>query len=80
MHPFICPKESFEFIKIVSYSVWAAIIEQYIDRVDYKQQKFLSTNSEAWKFNLKMLAIWCLCMQVRKQQSELDMEQQTGSK
>ena len=57
MHPFICPKESFEFIKIVSYSVWAAIIEQYIDRVDYKQQKFLSTNSEAWKFNLKMLAI-----------------------
>ena len=38
--------------------------------------KFLKT----WAYQTTWLASWETCMQVRKQQLELDMEQQTGSK
>ena len=37
-------------------------------------------NSERWEYQTTWLASWEICMQVRKQQLELDMEQQTGSK
>ena len=33
-----------------------------------------------WEFQTTWPASWEICMQVRKQQLELDMEQQTGSK
>jgi len=33
-----------------------------------------------WEYQTTLPASWEICMQVRKQQSELDMEQQTGSK
>ena len=33
-----------------------------------------------WEYQTTLLASWEICMQVRKQQLELDMEQQTGSK
>jgi len=33
-----------------------------------------------WEYQATWLASWEICMQVRKQQLELDMEQQTGSK
>ena len=33
-----------------------------------------------WKYQTTWLASWETCMQVRKQQLELDVEQQTGSK
>ena len=33
-----------------------------------------------WKYQTTWAASWETCMQVRKQQLELDMEQQTGSK
>ena len=33
-----------------------------------------------WKYQTTWSASWEICMQVRKQQLELDMEQQTGSK
>ena len=33
-----------------------------------------------WKYQTTWPASWDICMQVRKQQLELDMEQQTGSK
>ena len=32
-----------------------------------------------WEYQTTWLASWEICMQVRKQQLELDMEQQTGS-
>ena len=47
------------------------------DRVDY---------IKLWKFLQEMgivttwLAFWQICLQVKKQQLQLDMEQQTGSK
>ena len=33
-----------------------------------------------WEYQITWFASWEICMQVRKQQLELDMEQQTGSK
>ena len=33
-----------------------------------------------WEYQITWPASWDICMQVRKQQLELDMEQQTGSK
>jgi len=33
-----------------------------------------------WEYQTTWLASWEICMQVRKQQLELDMEQETGSK
>ena len=37
-------------------------------------------NSERWEYQTTWPASWEICMQVKKQQLELDMEQQTGSK
>ena len=37
-------------------------------------------NSERWKYQTTWPTSWETCMQVRKQQLELDREQQTGSK
>ena len=33
-----------------------------------------------WEYQITLLVSWETCMQVKKQQLELDMEQQTGSK
>ena len=33
-----------------------------------------------WEYQTTVPASWEICMQIKKQQSELDMEQQTGSK
>ena len=33
-----------------------------------------------WDYQATLSASWEICMQVKKQQLELDMEQQTGSK
>ena len=35
---------------------------------------------KSWEYQTAWVASWETCMQVRKQQLELDMEQQTGSK
>ena len=35
---------------------------------------------KSWKYQNTLPASWEICMQVKKQQLELDMEQQTGSK
>ena len=44
--------------------------------ITIKGGKFL----KRWEYQITWLASWEICMQVRKQQLELDMEQQTGSK
>ena len=33
-----------------------------------------------WEYKITLLASWEICIQVKKQQFEQDMEQQTGSK
>ena len=37
-------------------------------------------NSSRWEYQTTLSSFWEICMQVKKQQWELDMEQQTGSK
>ena len=38
------------------------------------------TVGKIWEYQTTWSASWEICMQVKKQQLELDMEQQTGSK
>ena len=58
----------------------------YFCFIDYAKSLWLcrsqSTveNSERWEYQTTWPASWETYMQVRKQQLELDMEQQTGSK
>ena len=55
----------------------------YFCFIDYSKAFDCVDHNRLWKI-LKEMAIlpdsWEICMQVRKQQLELDMEQQTGSK
>ena len=37
-------------------------------------------NSERWEYQTTLLASWEICMQVKKQKLEPNLEQQTGSK
>ena len=46
------------------------------DSVDHNKRKFL----KRWQYQTTLHAPWETCMQVKKQQLELDMEQKTGSK
>ena len=57
----------------------------YFCFIDYtKAFVWITTNSgkfwKGWEYQTIWAASWEICMQVRKQQLELDMEQQTGSK
>ena len=40
----------------------------------------LGKSLKRWEYQTTWLASWEICMQVKKQQLELDMEQQAGSK
>ena len=57
----------------------------YFYFIDYaKTFVWITTNCgkflKRWEYQTTWPASWEICMQVRKQQLELDMEQQTGSK
>ena len=57
----------------------------YFCFIDYaKAFVWITTNCgkffERWEYQTTWIASWEICMQVKKQQLELDMEQQTGSK
>ena len=43
-------------------------------------EKLLQKFWKRWEYQTTWCASWEICMQVRKQQLELDMEQQTGSR
>ena len=51
---------------------------------DWELTVWITTNCgkffRRWEYQTTWPASWEICMQVRKQQLELDMEQQTGSK
>ena len=48
--------------------------------VDPKKKKKSGKFLKRWEYHTTWSASWEICIQVRKQQLELDMEQQTGSK
>ena len=56
----------------------------YFGFIDYAKAFDCVDHNKLWKIlkdmGIPWSASWEICMQVRKQQSELDMEQQTGSK
>ena len=57
----------------------------YFFFIDYtKASVCITTNCgklwKRWEYPISWPASWEICMQVKKQQLELDMEQQTGSK
>ena len=61
-------------------------INIYFCFIDYAKAFDCVDNNKLWKILKEMgisnhlICSWDICMQVRKQQLELDMEQQTGSK
>ena len=52
----------------------------YAKASDYVDHNKFGKFWKRWEYQTTWLAFWEICMQVRKQQLELDMEQQTGSK
>ena len=52
----------------------------YAKAFDCEDHKKLWKFFERWEYYTTWPASWEICMQVRKKQLELDMEQQTGSK
>ena len=52
----------------------------YTKAFDYVDHNKLWKILKTWEYQTTWTASWETCMQVRKQQLELDMEQQTGSK
>ena len=66
--------------------LWRIVGNVYFCFIDYAKAFDCVDHNKLWKI-LKEMGIpdtwpasWEICMQVRKQQLELDMEQQTGSK
>ena len=52
----------------------------YVKAFDYVYHNKSGKFWKRWEYQTTWPASWETCIQVRKQQSELDMEQQTGSK
>ena len=52
----------------------------YAKAFDYVDHNKLWKILKEWEYHTTLSASWEICMQVKKQQWELDMEQQTGSK
>ena len=52
----------------------------YAKAFDWVDQISCGKFWKRWEYQTTWPASWEICMQVRKQQLELDMEQQTGSK
>ena len=68
-------KKTREFQKNIYF--WFIDYAKAFDCVDHNK---LWTFWKRWEYQTTWPASWETCMQVRKQQLELDMEQQTGSK
>ena len=50
-------------------------------KLNIQKTKIMATGPiTSWEIDWKTVETWEICMQVKKQQLELDMEQQTGSK
>ena len=68
-------KKQGDFRKISTYDS-LTMLKPLTVRITTNYRKFL----KRWEYQTTLPIPWETCMQVKKQQSELDMEQQTGSK
>ena len=59
-----------------SIPAWLTMSKPLTEWITINCRKFW----KRWEYQTTWAASWEICMQVRKQQLELDMEQQTGSK
>ena len=59
--------------------IYFCIID-YAKAFDCVDHNKLDNSSKIWEYQTTLPASWEICMQVKKKQLELDMEQQTGSK
>ena len=64
-----------EFQKNIYF--WFIDYTKAFDCVDHKKTWRIL---KKWEYQTTLPASWEICMQAKKQQLELDMEQQTGSK
>ena len=67
-------KKAREFQKNIYFFI------DYAKAFDYVDHNKLWKNLQEMEYQTTLSASWEICMQVKKQQLELDMEQQTGSK
>ena len=73
-------------IRLITEKARAFQKNNYFYLIDYAKVFDCVDHNKLWKFFKKweyqttLPASWVICMQVKKQQLELDMEQQTGSK
>ena len=59
-------------------SIYFCFID-YVKAFDYVDHKKSGKFLKRWKYQTTLPASWEICMQVKKQHLELDMEQRTGS-
>ena len=71
----------FFFLKKELYNIfWNLCFIDYAKAFDYVDHNKLWKILERWEYQTTWPVSWETYMQVRKQQLDLDMEQQTGSK
>ena len=68
-----CKKQEFQ------KNIYFCFID-YANAFDCGDHNICGKFLKRWEYQTTWPASWEICMQVRKQQLELDMEQQTGSK
>ena len=60
-------------------NIYFCIID-YAKAFDYVDHTYCGKLWKRWEYQTTWPASWEICVQVKKQQLDLDMEQQTGSK
>ena len=56
------------------------LLTDYAKAFDCMDHKNCGKLLKKWEYQTTLPASWEICMQVKRQQLEMDMEQQTGSK
>ena len=80
----VCSYEEFCYFFICYHIYNSLTVHMQIMYINLMQNKIPYTNCgkffKRWEYQTTWPASWEICVQVKKQQLELDMEQQTGSK
>ena len=61
-------------------NIYFCFIDYTINLWMYGSQQTVENFFKRWEYQTTLPASWEICIQVKKQQLELDIEQQTGSK
>ena len=72
-------KQFSKIFNVIAYLIWVSFID-YVKAFECVDHNKLWKTWTRWEYQTTWPASWETYMQVSKQQLELDMEQQTGSK